>query len=564
MPEGYVGGKADPEWWMGQVEAGIEFRKDMAHEALWPDWRRYYRGNWDGDILPINVFFSMLRSMVPRVYFKNPAVSITPDMPGVLNLAFAQLLNRIDNKLLHQMDIKREMKGIVHDTFMFGTGDLKLGFGAEYSPSLEEGQAAPEIGKRRERVEYHPNVYPNMPWGLRAHTGTIIVPDGCQSIETARWVAHWIRRPIEDIKADTRFKNADQVPTTSTTSLAAHGLSAEQKIEMGDMIEIRDSKFRRVIVIAPFSDSETKLLLDEEDVLQQLTNRFNHFPVVYNPDDEVFWGVPDANILEPHQLELNEIRTLAMKHRRLAIVKWIAKRNSIDVADMEKMVSEDVAAWLEVDGDPRTVIDKVQAANVPTDLYTAEDKSMEVIRETIGFSRNQLGEFRQGSGDTTATEAAIVRQASEIRIDERRDIMADVLQQYVQMMHEVIFHVWNQEQVVEVVGPGGAQVWVRVDPAILSMGRYKVKIDPDVGSPRSRADRESRAIGLYQLLTDNPLIDPAQLTRYLLTELEGVEFDDLMQALPPTENNPSGVLDMGQFADLIGRQVQQLPRQAGG
>ena len=47
----------------------------------------------------------------------------------------------------------------------------------------------------------------------------------------------------------------------------------------------------------------------------------------------------------------------------------------------------------------------------------------------MGFSRNQAGEYssQKSHNAPTAAEARIVQAASEIRVDERRDSLADVL-----------------------------------------------------------------------------------------------------------------------------------------
>ena len=97
--------RVDVSWWHSQIHAGIEFRRRCAHEERWGDWRAYYRGNWADGILPMNFFFMLLRALVPRVHFRNPAISISPAKPGIMNAVFARLLGRIDNKLIIQMGL---------------------------------------------------------------------------------------------------------------------------------------------------------------------------------------------------------------------------------------------------------------------------------------------------------------------------------------------------------------------------------------------------------------------------------------------------------------------------
>ena len=78
-------------------------------------------------------------------------------------------------------------------------------------------------------------------------------------------------------------------------------------------------------------------------------------PLIFNEDDEVFWGIPDSKILEPYQLEINEIRTQRMRHRRMALIKIITKVNAFSPEEASKLVDEDVGPVIQtnIQGDIR-------------------------------------------------------------------------------------------------------------------------------------------------------------------------------------------------------------------
>ena len=559
MSNGYLNGKPDISWWRTQIDAGIKFRQKYAHEKRWDAWRQYYRGNWKGGILPSNIFFKMMRTIVPRIYFRNPSVSITPAKPGIEHLLFAQLLERIDNKLIKRMKLKQQIKSIVQDAFMFGTGVGKLGYGAEFTPSPNELDTQGPYGKNNTTFEYNQNVIANMPWFLRTHPGAFIVPPGLMRFQDSRYAIHWIRRPLADVKEDPRFKNVSSISGGTTTGLSTStttGANKEQQSgsvpeEMLDLFEIRDKKTRRVFVIAPYATD--KILFDGDDDLQ-FRGRLSFYPIVFNEDDDVFWGVPDSHILEPIQLELNETRTMIMKHRRLSIAKIFAKKNAIPLAEALKMVSEDVLPVIEMDGDPNADIRFHEGSNIPNDLFAAFEATVTDARETVGFSRNEFGEYKPGSGDTTATEATIVRQASEIRVDERRDMIADMLVDVIEHIHHIIFSHWNEEQVVNIIGPNGVPVWIRFKPEILKNGSYEINIDPDTSVPETKQMRQQKAVQVFQMLNQDPMIDQHQLRRYLLHELHGTVFDSM---LPPpgtigSQQNPMSI-----------QQAMQMFQQAG-
>ncbi len=174
---GYNTKKVDVNWWIDQINAGIRFRERHAYQQRWPDWRAYYRGEFGDNVLPLNFYFMLLRALVPRVYFKNPAISVTPAKPGLMGVVFAQIQERIDNKLIVSMKIKKQIKKMVQDAFMFGTGVGKLGYGAQYTPSPAEGDVEAPLTKRGS-VEYRAGILPNMPWFGRVHPGNYIVPPG--------------------------------------------------------------------------------------------------------------------------------------------------------------------------------------------------------------------------------------------------------------------------------------------------------------------------------------------------------------------------------------------------
>lgn len=568
MPEGYIGKKPDASFWMQQVYAGIEYRRTYAREGDWPRWRQYYRGQWKAGTLPHNLFFSMRHTIVPRVYFRNPSVSVSPGWPGFEGMAFAQIVQRSDNKLIDKMNLKREMKRVIRDAFLFGTGVSKLGWGAQFSPTPEEGTTAEPFAKDGERFEYRDDVVQDQPWIARVPPGEFIVPAGLQTFQDARWVAHWVRRPVDDVRRDPRFRpglrdlGAQGVRSLGTLSETHSRIDILKKeyVEHIDLVEIRDKKFQKVFVIAPHGvQKDGKVLFFDDDAYTN-NGAFNYFPIIFNEDDEVFWGVPDSVTLEPYQLEVNEIRTQAMKHRRLSLVKLLYKKGLISETEITKMMQEDVIAAIGIDGDDdiRTVVQSIQVANIPVDLRAEMAAVLEDVRETIGFSRNQLGEYNSKTADTTATEANIVKQATEIRVDERRDLVADVLVQMVGSMHNLMFTHWTEEHVVDIVGPGGVPVWVKFKPQMLNRGQYIVKVDPDSSVPETKQMREAKAVQVYSLLTKNPLVDPMKVTKYLLTELHGVQFDDMMRALPPIMNGMGSMQSPMSPQDLAGAIPQQL------
>lgn len=565
MVEGYVSGKPDLAYWNQEIRQGIQDREREAFESEWPRWRRQYRGQWKKGVMPVNLFFTLLRTVVPRVYFRNPSVSVQADKPGELFVGFAKILQRADMKLMARMHMKTELKRMIQDAFLYGTGVGKLGFGAQFSYDLDGDTSSPRIGKGKESIEYRDYILPNMPWFARVHTRNFILPAGAEAHHSARWSATISPRSVEDVRRDPRLskKARNEIQPTALDMKSKR----QQRLLRGrnpgsdeiDIIELRDKKTGKVIVFAPNQGRGGLELYSGLDPL--LSHGFPEYPLVFNVDSDTAWGIPDSQILDPYQHEINEIRTQQMLHRRLAVVKILAQKESIDESELEKLVSEDVSPVVLTNKDPRLAIETWSAtdATVTQQLVLAAEQVMQDFREGVGFSRNQSGEFREGSEAATATEANIVRMASEIRVDERRDIVADLLVDVIDGMHNLMFSFWGQDEIVDVVGPGGVPVWVRFQKDMLKIGQYAVKVDPDTSVPETKSLREQRAVQLYGLLKENPLIDPLRLTQYLLHEFHGVQFDEMIRQLPQQGTPPRGPISPLDFSQMISQAANNNP-----
>lgn len=571
-PLGYKNGKPDIAWWDDQLKAGIKFREENTSFERWDTWRKMYKNDYTTATMPVNLFYAFLRSMVPRVYFKDPGVSITARKPGPEHVALATIMQRVDNKLIRQMKMKQTMKRATQNTFMFGTGCVKLGFGAQFTPTPEKGATIAPIENAETKIpwrtEYRAGVEANMPWVASVHTGNLIVPKDVAEYEEARWVCHHVSRALHDVQNDERLNKkarsqlqaTKKVTTPSGTTVKGSHPSmppGAELIEMVDLYEIKDMQTGKVLVLAPESLSEDYLFFEDDEL--QFLGSPNLFPMIFNQVDDVFWGLPDSVVLEPQQREMNEVRTQIMKHRRVSLVKMLVGKNSMTQEEIDKLLSEDVMAAVQISD--IDAVKPMQISQIPQDLLQASQQIWEDVRQVFGFSKNQSGEFNSRRGDTSATEAAIVRQAAEVRLDERRDAMADLLTEVVTAMHKIIFDKWTEDQVIDVAGPDGRQIWVKFSGKVLAGGQYEIKIDPDNAVPESRESRQQKALVLYQQLKMNPLIDPIRLTSYLLHELQGVAFDDMLKQMDMlgagSMQRPITSDDLGK---VIGNASQQLPQ----
>lgn len=510
------------EKWMREIDRGIEYKKKYADPKSWERFKKYYRGEWDNNIVPVNKTFSYVRSLIPRIYFRDPTVTVTAQHPDYeWN---ARVVESVANYLIRELSLKQQLKLACLDAVLCGTGVIKLGFDSEfgYLPAqtvLPDGETVTQVHRREgRRIEYSVNVKPGMPWALRVPPTDIIVPWGYSTPESLPWVCHVIVRPLDDVKGDPKYENTSDLKGSMYPDKGGYSpfVKRPEGEEFCLLYEIRDVKEKEIIVL-----SEGKVLLKAEDVLQieGLPYEF----IIFNPDPDHFWGIPDVRIMEPQQKELNENRTQTSLHRRAAVLKLLYSEGALEKEDLDKLLGNEPLAAIKVKSDvPLSQVVLPFQPHIPPDLWRDAHEVMADMREEVGFSRNQAGEFAGMMTPRTATEVATVREASEIRADERRDIIADTLVSIVRKWNQFVFKFWDAERVTKIVGPDGVQHWIRYTGADL-VGEYALTVNPDTGMPVTRALRYRQVLEVFRALVGHPAVDQMRLLKLFLQQFEWVD-----------------------------------------
>lgn len=531
--------------WMSKIELGLKYKKKYSDCDMWGTYRDMYRGNFGEKLksqVVINRTFSYIKSMVPRVYFRSPSICIAPRRPELA--AAARVLESVDNWMIQETNLKYTLRRAVLEAGLTGIGPIKLGYDSEYGYIADQavdqnsGTVTQHGAEDGDKIEYNNNIQPGMPWAARVRSDELITPWGYSDPNDLPWVGHMIIRPIEDCKQDQKYDKKARAklkggfcthdkPGQASSATTMQGGNKE---EYCLLYEIRDVKKKEFLVIG-----EGQLLCQTEDTLQ-----IDGLPwefVIFNEDPEHFWPISDVKMFLPQQRELNEIRAYAQKMRRQSILKFLYAKGSLTPENLDLALSgdiEDIAAGIEVTADAiQNVIFPLQVHGATNDMINEQRQTEEDMRSTMGYSSNQGGNYVDKT-NSTATEAQIVNESSNIRSDERRDIMADILSNIVRKWNQYIFKYWDTSRVVEITGTDGLQYWIQYTGAQLA-GEYNYVIAPESGQPVTRQLRQQLATQMFQFFNNDPLIDQVGLRRLVLqqTDLIDPSWQNLIR--PPTQ-----------------------------
>jgi len=538
---------------------------------------------------------STMDALLSTLTVPNPAIMVKPEHPEAVNKA--PIVEVIDNVLLRELKIRDEVETASLHAGLFGVGILKIGYDSEYGfdprydlgGSLKMGFSLSQFSKAGDRkIETDSTVSVGMPWVKAIDPRDFILPWGAFRLNSTPWIVHRFVRHIDDLQADVKYSNTKNIipnlsmenfvqsysstirlwragsPTDPNVGRArrfTHSKRGSRDLAYVELFEIQDRRTGRIMVIAPNYD---KFLRDDINALQ-IDNVLPFAAVSFTPKARSFWTTSDAYYLQAIQMEISDLAVQRTKIRRLAVLKFLYDGDVLSDDELAKLLSPDVAAAAKIEAGS-----DIQKAIVPLSTHPDQTLILEEEhlrrngREQIGFSRNQLGEF--SGGRRTATEAGIVKQASDLRMSRRGSAIKTLYEDTISIVNGIIFEHWTIPRYVEVIGQQYASDWQQfAGTSLKARYSYNVNFTDDAELRQRRIE----ALQIYQMMIQDPAVDPAGLRLYLSDAFNDPQFarvfnadiQDAMQGLRLAGGvlNPAGIDGGG-----AGGPARQGGRQPGG
>ena len=420
----------------------------------WDKYLRYYRMDVpaakEGGIW-VNYQYGLSRLLLPSIYFRNPEVVVNPR--GGTPMAYCMLLRDLLNYELVEIEYEDEARKVVFDTFFCGLGVMKFGFAPvlrkRKSPTpMERAQmlfqamfeaGAPE-GDRLEKdlTDFDPNqrITNELPFGVRISPNGFFIDKGATCIEDARWVGHRVLVPVDDVKRSRKY------PTSVTRGIeGTHRIQDERAYNQvegavvsadgtlggskGDpdlvaIYEIWDREHDKLLVMDSYNigqGSPGKFLRDEPNPYPSLDG-FPFAVMVFNPDPETPYGVPDAMVWHNPAEAMNMIDSMHLSHMKRFNRKYLASEGAFAEEELDKLTlgPDGTVVRCRATTPPGGALIPIEDAPLSGDLYQLR----EVVRNNItflsGVTDQRRGDIQKTS---TATEASIVEQQARIRDNDR-------------------------------------------------------------------------------------------------------------------------------------------------
>ena len=435
------------------------WRDEEGFDDNWKRWIDLYRGRqYEGnderaDKLIVNIVFATVNVLLPAVSINNPKFSLSARNPQ--KQAHAMLTQEILNYLWRTHRYQGEFRLGVLDFITIGHGWLKVGYKWTKEPEakpaenessnsdIDEDAYQEGIDDREDKegnVESELNMDDDRPFVERISPFDIFVDPDARHPKEMRWIAQRTWRPLVDVQVDDRYSATarKRVGAKSWSRYSDGGTDSDARdsgpdtgLQYAEIIEFYDIKRNRVSTFAMDASAESGgndpsgFLIRPKKMPYALGQPFVMLRNFEVPDH--FYPIGDIEQIESLQLELNETRNQMMNHRKRFARKWLYEKDAFDrdgVAALESDVDNAMIPVL-TDGDPAKVIAPVPAVITPPEFYNQSDLISTDMDRVSGVSDYQRG--AQTAIKRTATEAAMIQDASNARAQDRLAKIEDVL-----------------------------------------------------------------------------------------------------------------------------------------
>lgn len=537
-------------------------RKDGDREAKWGRMVDLYEGNHHhgegaSDRMVVNRAFKTKNVISPSVALRNPKFMVKARLPE--HAAQALLTTDILNYVWQSNRYKNEFRLAVDDDLVVGHGWLKVGY--KFAKPVEvksvEDDGAMDVGSEPgvdDREDKEGNVEhekydadTERAFVERISMFDMFVDPDARSLGEARWIAQRVRRPVADVKVDSRYIPSHR-KMAATTSLdqwtdereEVSGTNAVSKgfCEVWEFYDLRENTvctilggYEKGFLIAP----------------TKMPYAFGH-PFIMLRNYEVcdkFYPMGELESIEVLQQELNKTRTEQMEHRRGNQRKYLAMEDALDSEGWEALQSDTDGEVVKV----RPQYSLGEAVQLmPTHTISGDAYNMSDIIDADIDDITGVTDYAQTSIRRTATEAAMIQDQSNARSADKlskiEDTLALVGERLIQLMQQFM----TGKQTARIVGSDSSPIWLEFDKHMIE-GQFDFEVEGGSTQPMNESSRRQAALQFSDAMIpfiDRQVVDPMPVAMKLLEDF-GVRNPSIFlaqQEAPPEEPMPEEGMGM--------------------
>jgi len=546
-----------------------EYRNSLYSEADFDMYESYWRGEYPGvgdDILPVPTLTSNAKRQMSSLFGGTPRVVISAN--DFESLPSARVATEYINMLIRETNLLEELKDAGQDAITNGSGFLVDGFGSEYGTSKEalfsgfEPTRTDAEGLRQ--LEYKENVKSNMPWTLRVHPADILLPPDTIRCRYAYGFFHRCVRHIDEVRADEKYITKHRLKIKPDTHYDYTREKHDTSTAKNDYLTLWTWHDLRTTKVVVFNENYDFALLDNTDEIMYRTERCQLHDIIFNPIPRMCYGASDFHLMANLAREVNDIRTMQMRQRRIQIFKGVYNRTMLEgLEDYEQikkaikgLTSDEVGALIGIDGDPNQFLKGIQPGQAMDMLPSLDLAKKEIEEYGLNVGPRQKGQMESGRHTAYETQVAEGHYQRTIypRMQAVQKSVLKIAENWLQLLKDFII----EPIAIRTYDAAGMPVLVQFTGLDLT-GDFRFDISMESMQSMSKEDkiREANMILSQSMpFVQGGIANPEMLYRQWLSRVASEDWQLEALCARPLGTGP-GPVPFGQYQDTFRKQVPQ-------
>lgn len=406
--------------WLARRTVAEKYREQVATKFRWKDFVNQYKGQFvltngqvDIQINPLNFPFAYIKTEIPALSLRDPKIKVNPKRAG--SIESAKILEVALNYLWRSKKVKRQNTKNIVDAKTVGHSWFKTGYTGK-TGTVEIGN-----GLTIETIDSEDFFGYRVPWDcITFSPGSIDPPHDCA------WICHDVWAPMEDVKANPRYKNTDQLKAQTKRPVYNNNVNnAEIPNDFDEpmvcLYEFWDMKNQRVFTLSNGVDA----YLEEPKPWPYEMKGFPFSYLSFNPINDEPYGIPDIYMFEPQVIEIMKIRAMELDHLKRFNRQIITTPSNLSPEQKDSFmlgVTGNVVEALE----PEKVF-PVPYPPIQQDAYAVEERLKEDMINISGQSPQERG-GTQKTSTRSFSELELIAQGAKNRRADQVDTFEDFVE----------------------------------------------------------------------------------------------------------------------------------------
>ena len=401
----------------------------------------------------LNLIYTIAKTIVPSLYYRNPRVLAFPKRKDDENSApiAASLLNYYFNEL----NIKEVNHLVILDAFLLGMGISKIGYSTQFGMDIADedekkrrekskvtkvleglGLKKPKEEEKKQNVELQENVVAENPYVVWVSPFDFLIDPRANSIYDAQWVAHRIRKTLDEVKRNKNFSNTQGLKGTEPNNEIARDVPSTEldRFKTIDLYEIhyKTSKGMNILIIAK-DGNRYEYLYHDKSIYEM--DGFQFEILTFNKHGHKLYPKADVDIIKPLQDRVSTTFDSILDQMDKFVEKMGVDETGLTDAGKLALTNGEIGAIVYTNRDPNTVMRETKFTQVKADLVNLINQVIDMIILESGLTRAQLTGVTRAE---TATEAQIGQGGANIRLYARGEAVADYSNRQARKLWQVI------------------------------------------------------------------------------------------------------------------------------